>query len=107
MQTSNFPAPAVFNVREYGATGHKEDNAQPALQRAMAAGGGAGGGLVYVPPGAYTTGTLYLRSHTRLYVEAGATIYSSKDPTHWPQRALFFADGVSHVTLDGRGTIDG
>ena len=34
--------------------------------------------MVYFPPGAYTTGTLHLRSRVRLLVEAGATIYSSK-----------------------------
>ena len=51
-------APAVFNVRDYAATGDKADNAQAALQAAIDACAAAGGGQVYFPPGAYTTGTL-------------------------------------------------
>jgi hypothetical protein len=103
----NSPALVVFNVRSHGATGRKEDNAQPALQAAIDACAAAGGGVVYVPPGAYTTGTLRLQSRVRVYVEAGATIYSSKDPSHFPHRALFYADGAAHIALEGQGTIDG
>lgn len=99
--------PAIFNVRDYGASGHKEDPAQSAIQKAIEACAEAGGGMVYFPPGAYTTGTLYLRSHVRLHVEAGATIYSSKDPATFTKRALFYGEGVDQITLEGRGVVDG
>ena len=98
---------AVFNVRDFAASGQKDDNAQAALQQAIDACAAAGGGTVYVPPGAYTTGTLHLRSHVRLHVEAGATIYSSKDPAAFDKRALFYAEGVENITLEGRGVVDG
>ena len=98
---------AVFNVRDFAASGQKDDNAQAALQQAIDACAAAGGGTVYVPPGAYTTGTLHLRSHVRLHVEAGATIYSSKDPATFDKRALFYAEGVENITLEGRGVVDG
>ena len=71
---------AVFNVRNYGASGQKDQDAQGLIQRAIDECAQAGGGMVYFPPGAYTTGTLFLRSHVRIHVEAGATLYSSKDP---------------------------
>ena len=70
-------AQPVFNVKDYGATGRKQDNARPALQVAIDACGRAGGGTVYVPPGEYTSGQLHLRSGVRLYVEAGATLFAS------------------------------
>src|SRR5262245_63593800 len=101
------PSPALFNVRDFGANGQKADDAQNAIQRAIDACAAAGGGQVYFPPGAYTTGTLTLRSRVRLFLEAGATVYSSKDKAAFTKPALFFADGVEHITLEGRGTIDG
>jgi hypothetical protein len=107
MTASAAPAVALFNVRDFGASGRKADDAQPALQAAIDACGAAGGGLVYLPPGAYTTGTLYLRSRVRVHVEAGATVYSSKVPAHFTKNALFYAENAAHVTLEGRGTIDG
>ncbi len=98
---------AIFNIRNYGASGKKDDNAQPAIQKAIEACAESGGGMVYFPPGAYTTGTMHLRSHVRIYVEAGATLYSSKDPASFDKRALFYAEDVENITLEGRGTIEG
>lgn len=98
---------AVFNVREYGATGTQQDTAQAAIQQTIDACAAAGGGVVYFPPGAYTSGTLHLRSHVRLFVEAGATIYSSKEAAAFDKPALFYGENLDNVTLEGRGTIDG
>lgn len=43
----------VFNVRDYGATGRKAENAGPAIQSAVDACSEAEGGMVYLPPGEY------------------------------------------------------
>ena len=99
-------AQAVFNVRTFGASGQKADSAQAAIQAAIDAAAAAGGGMVYLPPGDYTTGTLRLKSHVRVFLEAGATIWSSKNPADF-DKALFFGEGVHHIGLDGFGTIDG
>ncbi|MEP7356198.1 MAG: glycosyl hydrolase family 28 protein [Anaerolineales bacterium] len=104
MQTSTM---AIYNVRDYNATGRKEDDAKAAIQAAIEACAAAGGGQVYFPPGAYTTGTLHMRSHVRIVVEAGATIYASKEPAAFDKRALFFAQDVHHFALEGRGIVDG
>jgi hypothetical protein len=97
----------TFNVRDYGATGIKSQSAQPGIQKAIDACAAAGGGTVYVPPGEYTSGTLHLRSHVRLYVEAGATIFSAKDKAAFDKEALIYGEDLENVTIDGRGTIDG
>ena len=98
---------AVFNVRDFGATGNKADSAQAAIQKAVDACAAAGGGMVYVPPGEYSTGTIHLRSHVRFQIEAGATIYSIKDKAAFDKDALFYGEDLANITLEGRGTVDG
>jgi polygalacturonase len=103
-------AQPVFNIRDYGATGRKQDDARPALQRAIEACSKAGGGTVYVPPGEYTSGQLRLRSGVRLYLEAGATLFASLDARQFdpaPKSALIYGEDLHDIALEGRGTIDG
>ena len=100
----------VFNVKDYGATGRKSDDARPALQKAIDACGKAGGGRVYVPPGEYTSGQLHLRSGVRLHVEAGATIYATLDSSQYDgakNAALIYGEDLHDIALEGAGTLDG
>jgi len=104
------PAQRVFDVKDYGATGRKSDDARPALQKAIDACGKAGGGQVYVPAGEYTSGQLHLRSGVRLYVEAGATIYATLDGSQYddPKKAaLIYGEDLHDIALEGAGTLDG
>ncbi len=98
---------AVFNVRDYGATGLKDDLAQVALQAAVDACAAAGGGTVYVPPGDYTSGTVHLRSHVRLFVEAGAVVHSLHDKSRFDREALLYGEDLVDVAIEGRGVFDG
>jgi hypothetical protein len=102
-----FAGEAVFNVKDDGATGHKSDDARPAIQRAIDAAGAAGGGTVYLPPGEYTSGTLHLRSHVRMLIDSGATLYASLDGKAFDKAALLYGEGVDNITIEGRGTVDG
>lgn len=97
----------VFNVKDYGATGRKADNAQPAVQKAVDACAAAGGGMVYVPPGEYSSGTIHLKSHVRLCVESGATVYSIHDKTLFDKDALLYGEDLVNVTIEGRGVFNG
>jgi hypothetical protein len=99
--------PLVASVRDFGATGQKADNAKDSIQRAVDACAKAGGGTVFFPPGDYSSGTVHLRSHVRLYLESGATLYSIKEKSAFDQEALIYADGADNITIEGRGTIDG
>ncbi len=98
---------AIYNVRDYGATGKKEQPARAAIQAAIEACAAAGGGVVYFPPGEYTSETIHLRSHVRIYIEAGATVYSSKEREKFDKHGLFYGEDVCNITIEGRGTIDG
>jgi polygalacturonase len=101
----------LFNVRDHGASGEKTQNAQSAIQKAIDACAQAGGGMVYLPPGEYTSGTLHLRSHVRVHVEAGATLYASKDKNTYTwqdhRASLFYGEDLENITLEGRGVVDG
>lgn len=107
MATNNTQAMAIFNVRDFGANGKKEVNAQVAIHTAIDACAQAGGGIVYFPPGDYTTGTIHLRSHIRILIEGGATIYSSKDPASFDKRGLFYGEDLENITIEGRGIVEG
>lgn len=98
---------AIYNVHNYGASGNKAEDAQVSINKAIEACAEAGGGVVYFPPGDYTSGTIHLRSHVRIYLEAGATIFSSKEPSTFDKRALFYAEDLENISLEGRGTVNG
>src|SRR6266446_4790005 len=70
-------AATIFNVRDFGTTGNKSQNARAAIQKALDTCAAAGGGTVYMPAGEYTAGTIHLRSHVRIYIESGATLFAS------------------------------
>jgi polygalacturonase len=103
-------AQRVFDVRDYGATGRKIDDARPAIQKAIDACGKAGGGRVYLPPGDYTSGQIHLRSGVRLYLESGATIYATLDSSRYDdakKAALIYGEDLHDIALEGAGTLDG
>jgi hypothetical protein len=112
-----FPASAhaerVFNVRDLGATGRKEDDARVAIQKTIDACATAGGGVVLFPPGLYTSGTLHLRSHVHVELASGATLFASTDPAAYDygpivaKAALFQGEDLDDVGLQGAGIVDG
>jgi hypothetical protein len=112
------PAPAAYDVRQWGAAGDGRTLCTAAIQRALDEAGRSGGGTVVVPPGSYLTGTLHLRSRVTLELQNGATLLGSPRLEDYPQMPwsrqgdrhrhhLLVADGVDHVQIGGGGTIDG
>ena len=97
----------IFNVKDYGATGRKSGDARPAIQRAIDECGAAGGGTVFLPAGQYTSGTLHFRSHVRLLIDSGATLFASLDSKAFDKAALLYGENVDNITIEGRGTVDG
>src|SRR5947208_15142717 len=96
-------AEPVFNVKTYGATGKKADNAKPAIQKAIDACAKAGGGTVYLPPGDYTSGTLRLRSHVRFYVASGATLFAAEEDPAFDTDGSLVGEDLENITIEGRG----
>jgi hypothetical protein len=75
-----------------------------------------GGGVLYFPPGVYLTGTVFMKSNVKFYVDAGAVIRGSSRNADYPSaptpaggrplRAFFIFDHVENAGLMGPGTID-
>ena len=76
---SNTP-PLVFDVRNYGAKGDGKTLDTPAINQAIEAAAGAGGGTVNFPAGTYLCFSIHLRSHVHLYLSQGCTIFAADSP---------------------------
>jgi hypothetical protein len=114
-------APTVYDVRDYGALPDGKTLATRPIQKAIDAASAAGGGTVVFPAGTFRSGTLYLKNNITLALEPGATLLGSPDPRDYPEnhssvrsytdvyvcQSLIAGEGLSHVAIVGRGTIDG
>lgn len=99
----------IFDVKQYGATGKRDGNATKAIQAAIDACATAGGGIVYVPPGEYTTGAIELKDNVNLRLEAGATLFLSQNRADFGGRArsMINSNGAKNIAVTGSGTLDG
>jgi hypothetical protein len=115
--------PGVFNIRDYGAVGNGVTLDTPAINKAIEACGTSGGGQVLFPPGRYLSGTVHLKNHVTLFLEAGATLVGTMNldqyqhpipPSFMPEarwgkwhRALILGDGLEDIAIVGQGVVDG
>jgi len=116
----SFAAERIFHT---SAAGIAADGATPVtapLQKLLDVASTAGPATVYLDPGQYLTGSLFIRSHTRLVIASGATIVGTTDATAYPAvqtraagvemkwpAALLNVEGATNVSIEGTGTIDG
>ncbi len=106
--------PQSWNLKSLGATGEKSQLATNFFQLAIDSAYKNGGGVVYVPPGEYTIGTIVLKDNITLHIEAGATIYASRNINdyrmpleHAVESVLIYANGAQNITIKGKGIIHG
>ena len=113
----------VYNIRDFGARGDGATLDTAALQAAIDACHGDGGGTVLVPAGVFVIGTTELRSHVTLHLAAQAKLLGSGNGKDYraaeaiPLRGehtmgdgnvgLLFAANAENITIEGQGTIDG
>lgn len=109
------------SVPDFGAVGDGKTLNTEAIQKAVDTVAGDGGGTVVFPAGSYLSGTIYLRDHVTLHLEAGAVLLGStrledfpanfcEYPSYTDQycvRALIWGEGLKNVAITGRGVIDG
>ena len=70
-------AQTTYPITKYGAVAGGKNLATAAIQKAIDACYGAGGGTVEVPPGTFLTGTISLKSNVNLHLESGAVLLGS------------------------------
>jgi hypothetical protein len=116
-------AQAVFNVRNFGATGNGSTIDTPAINRAIDAANRAGGGTVLFPAGTYLSVSIHLKSNVTLHLDSGATIragsngFDPPEPNSFSQyqdfghshfrNALIWGENLQNIGITGTGTIDG
>jgi polygalacturonase len=112
-------APKSFLATSYGAKGDGSTLDTVSIQTAIDAAAKAGGTVSFTP-GNYLTGSLFLKSGITLEIDEGVTLIGSQKledypllPTRiagiemtWPS-ALINVRDQDHVTITGKGTIDG
>ncbi|MDD2762850.1 MAG: glycoside hydrolase family 28 protein [Opitutaceae bacterium] len=128
------PPPSGRNIAEAGAVADGKTPNTAVINRVIDEAAAAGGGVVYVPPGVYLTGTIYLKSRVTLHLENGAVLLGSTDLQDYPENpaptptdtlefrryrliypaslefgrhSLVHADGQHDVAIVGEGCIDG
>jgi hypothetical protein len=116
---------AVFNVKNYGATGNGSSNDTSAINNAITAANAAGGGIVQFPPGTYrSSNSIHMKSNVTIQLDAGSTImgsnaddYDPPEPNQWDDyqdyghshfhNAMIWGDRLTNIAFVGSGTIDG
>ena len=68
---------AFYGVRAFGAVGDGKTLDTSAINRAIDAAAGAGGGTVHFPAGNYLSYSIHLKSKVTLYLDQGATIVAA------------------------------
>jgi len=114
------PAGKIFDVRDFGAVGNGKTMNTAAIQRAIDYCNASGGGTVFVGGGIFMSGTLVLKDHVTLWVDAGTILRGSQEKTDYPalrvslpsfrQKEDFqfiFAEKKKNITITGGGIIDG
>jgi len=116
----------VYNVRTFGAVGDGTQLDSPAINKAIEACAGAGGGTVLLPAGTYLSGSIRLKSNIHLVIGMGATIlgaqqqlkaYDEEEPFEgtafqdgghtYFHNSLIWGEGLTNVAITGSGMING
>jgi polygalacturonase len=107
---------ATCDVRTFGAKGDGSSKDTRAIQSAIDACAGKGGGTVVLTSGTYLSAPIVLKSNITLELDRGATLLGSPDHADYPAKTEFRAPGrqslvsaanAENVAITGEGTIDG
>jgi polygalacturonase len=74
------PMDGIFDVRKFGATGDGKTLDTKAINSAIEAAAGAGGGVVVFPAGKYLCFSIRLKSMVHLHLEQGSAIIAADSP---------------------------
>jgi hypothetical protein len=113
--------PVLYDIRDYGAEPDGETLCTQAIQEAVDHCAGSGGGVVYLPPGRWLSGTIVMKSGVTLQLDAGCTLLGSRDLAQYPpmvpayrsytdvytDKSLIYAEKAERIAITGRGVIDG
>ena len=79
-RVATVPMDGIFDVRKFGATGDGKTLDTKAINSAIEAAAGAGGGVVVFPAGKYLCFSIRLKSLVHLHLEQGSAIIAADSP---------------------------
>jgi polygalacturonase len=116
----------LYNIRDYGAVGDGKTLDSPAINKAIEACAGAGGGTVRFSSGTYLSGSIRMKSNVHLYLDAGSVIlgapqdmnaYDPAEPFEgkayqdgghtYFHNSLIWGENLVNISITGPGTING
>jgi polygalacturonase len=99
-----------YFVTDFGAVGDAKTMNTHAIQTAIDTCANRGGGKVIFPKGVYLTGSIHLKSYVNLEITEGVVLLGSDKRDDYEKEdwfALIIAKGQNHISITGKGTIDG
>lgn len=118
--THNFAATKRYNIAEYGAIANGTTLNTKAIQAVIEKCAGNGGGTVVIPKGVFLSGSIFLKPSVNLEIAEGGVLKGSTNIEDYPKgltrieghfepwrAALINGDKVDHLTITGKGTLDG
>ena len=110
-----------FLITSFGAVADGKTDCTDAINKAILACSGKGGGRVVVPEGQFITGAIHLESNVNLYISKNAILKFTDDKskylpvvfTRWEgvecmnYSALIYAYGKENIAVTGEGVLDG
>ena len=110
----------LFVITDYGAVPGGKVLATAAIQKAIDSAASQGGGTIEVPKGTFLSGSIFLKDGVDLMLDEGAVLLGSNHIEDYPtlptrieghfqpwRAALINASHRSHLTIAGKGKLDG
>jgi polygalacturonase len=111
----------LYDIRDFGAKPDGQTLCTQAIQAAIDKCSADGGGTVYLPPGKFLSGTIYMKSGVTLRLDGGCTLLGSTSLNDYPptvpalrsytdnytDKSLIYGEKLERVSITGRGVIDG
>lgn len=110
VSTQNLSAQKKYNIINFGAVADGITDNAIAIQQAIDEAANHGGGIVIVPRGFFVIGPIRLKSKVELNLQKDAFLLGSTNRLAYGNgsaEALLSATRQSHVSITGKGTIDG
>lgn len=120
VQSANQSINGTYNILNYGAD--TLNVCTQAINNAIESAYRNGGGKVIIPAGRFRSGTIFLKDNIELHLSGGAILEASDDYSDFPLipsttyrslkdaggwSALIYAEKANHISITGKGTIDG
>jgi len=104
---SVFGAQELYDVRDFGAKGNGKTLCTKSIQAAIDKCAADGGGTVYLPPGTWLSGTIYMKSYVTLLLDSGSTLLGSRNKEDYAHARPVRSESTSRRGASSEQTSNG